>query len=189
MSPHSIPCSIRVISLIQDRNKSLWRTEIALGKVNASEIDGMLVKEIKNADLEKYKAKRSEEVRPATIDHEIGELQDLLKSIPRPIHDQHVFLYKDSPLSDIRAGLETGCEAAGIQYGRYNEFSFHTLRHTFKTDCRGAGIADHVSEAIMSHSDGNSMSKRYDEVTDQDRLDAIGGLEAVQVLDKTLVLR
>jgi integrase len=106
------------------------------------------------------------------------ELQDLLKSIPRPIHDQHVFLYKGSPLSDIRAGLETGCEAAGIEYGRYNDFSFHTLRHTFKTDCRRAGIADHVSEAIMGHSEGNSMSKRYDEVTDQDRLEAIAKLAA-----------
>ena len=30
----------------------------------------------------------------------------------------------------------------------------------------------------MGHPEGNSMSKRYDEVTDQDRLDAIGRLEA-----------
>jgi hypothetical protein len=29
----------------------------------------------------------------------------------------------------------------------------------------------------MDHSDGNSMSKRYDEVTDQDRLEAIAKLE------------
>ena len=49
---------------------------------------------------------------------------------------------------------------------------------SFKTDCRRAGIPDHVSEAIMGHSDGNSMSKRYDDISDQDRLDAVSKLEA-----------
>jgi integrase len=137
----------------KDRNKSLWRTEIAL------------------------EAEDTKEGMPKRVPIS-EELHDLLKSIPRPIHDQHVFLYKGSPLSDIRTGLEKGCEAAGIEYGRYKDFTFYTLRHTFKTDCRRAGIADHVSEAIMGHSDGNSMSKRYDEVTDQDRLEAIARLEA-----------
>ena len=81
----------------------------------------------------------------------------------------------------FQTGLEKGCKAAGIGYGRYKDFTFHTLRHTFKTDCRRAGIADHVSEAIMGHSDGNSMSKRYDEVTDQDRLEAVVKLLAYRI--------
>ena len=270
----------------KDRNRSLWRTEIALNKINESEIGNMIVKEIKREHLENYKARRSEAVKPATVDQEIGAaksvinlafendlvtsktykafrgvkktlkagsntrkgtisiedyealiegcpkhvsqivatgyhtgmrlgeilplvwlkidmkerfinldakdtkeglskrvpisegLHSLLKSIPRHIHNPHVFLYKGEPVSDIRTGLKKGCEKAGIDYGRYKAFTFHTLRHTFKTDCRRAGISDHVSEAIMGHSDGNSMSKRYDDVSDRDRLEAVNKLEA-----------
>ena len=101
-----------------------------------------------------------------------------------------MFLYKDEPVSDIRTGLKKGCGKAGIEYGRDKDFTFHTLRHTFKTDYRRADISDHVSETITGHSDDNSMSKRYDEVSDRDKLDAVNKLEAYRndipkVLDKT----
>ena len=105
-------------------------------------------------------------------------LLTFLRSIPHHIYDSHVILYKGQPANDIRTGLKKGCKKAGIEYGRYQDFSFHTLRHTFKTDCRRAGISDNVSEAIMGHSDGNSMSKRYDDISDQDRLDAVDRLES-----------
>jgi integrase len=267
----------------KDRNKSLWRTRIALDKVNSSEIGGMIVKDIRREHLENYKAMR--DAKPATVDQEIGAaksvvnlafdndlvssktfkafrgvrkalkagsnarkgaisveqyealiegcpkhishvvaigyhtgmrlgeilplvwskidlkerfinleasdtkeglpkrvpisnaLLTVLKSIPRHLHDPHVFLYKGKPARDIRTGLKKGCQKAGFQYGRYKDFTFHTLRHTFKTDCRRAGIGDNVSEAIMGHSDGNSMSKRYDDISDQDKLEAVEKLD------------
>ena len=80
-------------------------------------------------------------------------------------------------VKDIRIGLKKGCKKAKIEYGRYENFSFHTLRHTFKKDCRRAGIPDNVSEAVMAQSDDNSMSKRYDNVTDRERIDAVNTLE------------
>lgn len=270
----------------KDRNRSLWRTKIALDKVNHSDIGNMKVKDIKREHIERYKAMRSETARPATIDQEIGAakaiinlafendlvtsrtykafkgvkkslkmgsnarkgtisiekyedlisgcpqhvsnivatgyhtgmrlgeilplvwakvdlkekfidldaedtkegmpkriplsntLLTILQSLPRHIHNPNVFIYKGQPVKDIRTGLKKGCKKAGIEYGRYNEFSFHTLRHTFKTDCRRAGIPDNVSEAIMGHSDGNSMSKRYDDISDRDRLEGVNRLES-----------
>jgi integrase len=47
-----------------------------------------------------------------TNDHEpreipIGnELYQIFRSIPRALHDQHVFLYKGKPVSNIRNGLK-----------------------------------------------------------------------------------
>jgi len=48
------------------KNKSLWRTKGALDRINASEIGGKKVKDIKKTDLEAYAVERA--ARPATVD-------------------------------------------------------------------------------------------------------------------------
>jgi integrase len=43
-----------------------------------------------------------------------GALYDILKEIPRAIHDNHVFLFKGKPVKDIRTALRKACRVAGI---------------------------------------------------------------------------
>jgi hypothetical protein len=96
----------------------------------------MIVRDIKREHLEAYEARRSETVKPGTVDQEIGAAKAVINL-------------------------------------------------AFENDL--------VSEAIMGHSDGNSMSKRYDDVSDRDKLDAVNKLETYRndfskVLAKPLVL-
>ena len=72
-------------------------------------------------------------------------------------------LFRGKPIKgDMRASLGTGCEKAGISYGRgtVNGFTFHDLRHTFATTARKAGVARNVIMKIMGHSDGSDMNTR-----------------------------
>ena len=101
-----------------------------------------------------------------------------------------MFPDKGTPVNDIRTGLKKGCKKAGIEYGSYEDFSVHTLRLTSRTDCLRKGIPDNVSEAIMGHSEGNIMSKRYDDITDHGKLHAVSHWKNIaQVLAKTLAKR
>ncbi len=71
-------------------------------------------------------------------------LYEILKDIPRAIHDDHVFLYKGKPMTEIKRSLETACKRTeGITYGRFENdgFIFHDLRHSFNTYMRKAGVA------------------------------------------------
>jgi integrase len=36
----------------------------------------------------------------------IDELSEILRAIPRALHNHHVFLYKGKPIRDIRTGLK-----------------------------------------------------------------------------------
>ena len=74
------------------------------------------------------------------------DLHKLLRSIPRAIHDNHVFLFRGKPVRDIREGIKNACDKVGIIYGRFkkNGFVFHDLRHTFNTYMRKAGVPESV---------------------------------------------
>jgi integrase len=108
------------------------------------------------------------------------ELYRVLSKIPRPIHDDHVFLYNGKPIRNrFETALKRACSKAGIVWGREvkDGFIFHDLRHTFVTDMRRAGVPRTVTMAITGHAI-KDMNQRYDTVDDQDKLTAIRQLES-----------
>lgn len=108
------------------------------------------------------------------------EVYELLNSIPRALHDPHVFLYCGRPIKNrVETALKTACRKAGIVWGREVKggFIFHDLRHTFITDMGKAGVDRDVRAAIVGHAI-KDMQGRYDEVHDQDKLAAIRQLES-----------
>jgi integrase len=115
-----------------------------------------------------------------TKDHEprtipiCQELFDVLRVIPRALHDDHVFLYKGKPVSDIRTGLKEACKDVGIDYGRTirDGFVFHDLRHCFNTYMRKAGVAESVIMRMTGHST-REMFDRYNKIDDEDMRQAV----------------
>jgi integrase len=101
------------------------------------------------------------------------ELRATLKNIPKAVHDQHVFLYKGKPITDLRTGLREACKAAGVSYGRFKKrgFVFHDLRHTFNTNMRKAGVQESVIMRITGHST-RSMFDRYNTIDEGDLREA-----------------
>lgn len=106
------------------------------------------------------------------------ELYETLNTIPRAIHDLHVFLYKGKPVEDIRTGLKKACKAASITYGRFikDGFIFHDLRHSFNTNMRKAGVPESVIMNITGHST-REMFDRYNTVDVEDTRKAINQME------------
>ncbi|WP_076750674.1 tyrosine-type recombinase/integrase [Desulfatitalea tepidiphila] len=103
----------------------------------------------------------------------------VIQSIPRSIHDPHVFLYYSKPITrNFSQGLKSACKNAGIAWGRdvKGGFIFHDLRHTFVTDMRRAGVDRTVRMAITGHAI-HDMDQRYDVVEESDKLEAIRRLE------------
>lgn len=96
-------------------------------------------------------------------------LFEVLRQIPRALHEPNVFLYAGRPLSNIRDGLRRACKDAGVPYGRHvaGGFVFHDLRHTFVTNMRRAGVHDTVIMQITGHAD-LAMFRRYNLVDAQD---------------------
>jgi integrase len=116
------------------------------------------------------------------------ELYHTPKAVPRALHDQHVFLYKGHPVSDIRTGLKKACKGAEIIYGRFVKggFVFHDLRHTFNTNMRKAGVAQSVIMTITGHS-MREMFDRYNSVDRDDQTLAIDRMQQyLQNLDQSL---
>jgi integrase len=104
-------------------------------------------------------------------------LSSVLRTIPRNIHDNHVFLFNGKPMQTIRRALQRACDRAGIPYGRKVKggFIFHDLRHTFNTNMRKAGVHESVIMAITGHST-RDMFDRYNRV---DTADVIGGIDTL----------
>ena len=102
------------------------------------------------------------------------ELFEILRTVPRALHEKHVFLYRGKPLGDIRNSLRKACDAAGIVYGRFEKdgFVFHDLRHTFNTYMRKAGIPESVIMEVTGHST-REMFDRYNTVDVDDTRQAI----------------
>ena len=107
-----------------------------------------------------------------------NELHEILKSIPRNLHEPHVFTFRGSPVRDIRTGLRKACKKAGVEYGRFKPgaFIFHDLRHTFNTNARKAGAQESVIMAITGHST-REMFDRYNTVDKEDTRAAIDQME------------
>jgi integrase len=105
------------------------------------------------------------------------ELHDILKSVPKALHDDHVFLYKGKPVKSIKTGLIRVCRDAGIDYGRFVKGGciFHDLRHCFNTYMRKAGVAESVIMEITGHST-RAMFDRYNSIDADDRHHAIDQL-------------
>lgn len=106
------------------------------------------------------------------------ELFDVLKAIPRAIHDNHVFLFKGKPVKSLKTGLIRVCRDAGIDYGRFVKggFVFHDLRHCFNTYMRKAGVAESVIMEITGHST-RTMFDRYNRVDADDVRRAVDQLQ------------
>jgi len=102
------------------------------------------------------------------------ELYEVLRMIPRALHEDHVFLYWGKPVRDNRAGLKETCEEAGINYGRsvQDGFVFHDLRHCFNTGIRRAGVAESVIMYITGHL-SREMFDRYNTVDEDDSRRAV----------------
>jgi integrase len=96
-------------------------------------------------------------------------LAQIFKSIPRTLHQEHVFTRGGKPLLDIRQGFKEACRRAGIPYGRNTPggFTFHDLRHTYNTNARRAGIPESVIMDITGHST-REMFDRYNTITRED---------------------
>ena len=120
---------------------------------------------------------KDKEARPVPISN---ELHAMLDALPKAIHDQHVFLYKGKPISDIRTGLREACNSAGIIYGRFKKggFIYHDFRHTFNTNMRKAGVPESVIMKITGHS-SRAMFDRYNTVDEGDLRQAIEKMKAV----------
>jgi len=107
-----------------------------------------------------------------------NELYEILKSIPRNLHNLHVFTFRGKPVSDIRTGIRKACKKAGVKYGRFvkDGFIFHDLRHTFNTNMRKAGVQESVIMAITGHST-REMFDRYNTIDKEDTQAAVDQLE------------
>ncbi len=81
-------------------------------------------------------------------------LYNILKDIPKAIHDKHVFLFDGKPINDFRTALRTACRVAGIPYGRETKdgFVFHDTRHCLYTNMRKSGVPESVIMKITGHS-------------------------------------
>lgn len=101
-------------------------------------------------------------------------LHEILKGIPRAVHDNHVFLRAGKPFKEIVACLQRACRDAGIPYGRNEKdgFTLHDLRHCFNTYARKAGVAQSVIMKITGHST-NSMFYRYNTIDESDARQAM----------------
>ncbi len=138
---------------------------------------GMRSGEILNLTWNKVDLKNNL-IRLEAIDTKTGEprktpicdiLHEILRSLPRGIHNSSVFLYKGRPMKSIKNSLKTACKKAGILYGRKHKdgFTYHDLRHTFNTYARKAGIDKEVIKAITGHKT-DSMFSRYNKIDSDD---------------------
>jgi integrase len=116
------------------------------------------------------------------------ELYSVFHKIPRAIHNDHVFMYRNKPVNDIRNGLRIACGKAGIIYGQLekNGLTFHDLRHTFVTNMRKAKISESVIMAITGHST-REMFDRYNKIDKEDIKEAVDRLgDFLQSVDQSV---
>ena len=125
----------------------------------------------------KLEAADTKDKEPRSIPIADG-LFEILKAIPKGIHDNHVFQYKGKPVKDIRGGLKRACRDAKIPYGRFvkDGFVFHDLRRSFNTHMRKAGVPESVIMEITGHST-TEMFNRYNTIDEEDRQQAIAQME------------
>ena len=125
-------------------------------------------------------AKHTKE-REAKTEYISDSLLEVLEALPKYADEDHVFTYRGKPIKgDIRDGIITACEKAGIRYGRDvpGGFVFHDLRRSFRRLMRKAGIDRDVIRTFTGHH-SEEMDSRYNVIDDEDRREALQALETV----------
>jgi integrase len=95
----------------------------------------------------------------STGEPQIVPIDPQLRAILLPFRDaanrtkqKHVITFRGEPVKDIKRGLATAADVAGIPYGRAN-ITFHSLRHTMATMMAEIGIGEQLRKAVMGHKD------------------------------------
>ena len=92
----------------------------------------------------------------------------------RRLDTQHVFLYKDKPIRDVKTAFDNACRRAGI-----TNFRLHDLRHTASTNLRRAGVDATTAMKIVGHK-SERMHRRYNTVEPEDLRRAASQLATYQ---------
>jgi integrase len=92
----------------------------------------------------------------------------------RRLDTQHVFLYKDKPIRDVKTAFDRACRRAGIKNLR-----LHDLRHTASTNLRRAGVDATTAMKIVGHK-SERMHRRYNTVEPEDLRRAVSQLASYQ---------
>jgi integrase len=87
---------------------------------------------------------------------------EMLRSIPRGLHTNRVFLREGQPFNVVKRSFKTACKKAEIQ-----DFCFHDLRHCAINNLRLAGN-DYFKIMAMSGHKTMSVFKRYNLVTEEE---------------------
>lgn len=95
-------------------------------------------------------------------------LADVLGGLPRALKTSRVFTSKGDAVGEFKTAWTSAKAKAGIA-----DLKFHDLRHTFITRQRRKGI-DHLVIMDMVGHKSLEMLKRYNSVSDEDRLAAVG---------------
>ena len=102
-------------------------------------------------------------------------VRNVLDSLPRAIHHDHVFTYDGKPISiRFRTALMNACKKARIPYGQkvQNGVRFHDLRTSFKTNMLRAGVDKVLRDTIVGHS-LKGMDAYYLKPSDDDLREAM----------------
>jgi integrase len=80
-------------------------------------------------------------------------LMDVLRALPRNLHDNHVFLYEGRSMGRVERSFKAACGAVGIVYGRSdpNGVILHDIRRTVKTNMLEAGLDKSYRDLILGH--------------------------------------
>jgi integrase len=92
----------------------------------------------------------------------------------RRLDTQHVFLYNQKPIRDVKTAFDKACRKAGI-----TNFRLHDLRHTATTNLRRAGVDATTAMKIIGHK-SERMHRRYNTVEPEDLRRAIAQLASYQ---------
>lgn len=89
-------------------------------------------------------------------------LKEVLKTIPRGLHTNRVFLYDGKPIDSVKTAFAAACRRAEIA-----DFCFHDLRRTAINNLRLAGNDYFRIMAVSGHKT-TSVFKRYNPVTKEE---------------------
>lgn len=88
----------------------------------------------------------------------------------RRLDTQRVFLYKGSPVRDVKTAFDKACRRADI-----TNLRLHDLRHTASTNLRRAGVDATTAMKIVGHK-SERMHRRYNTVEPEDLRSAVSQL-------------
>ncbi len=92
----------------------------------------------------------------------------------RRLDTQHVFLYKDKLIRDVKTAFDKACRRTGI-----TDLRLHDLRHTTRTNLRRAGVDATTAMKIVGHKSARKH-RRYNTVEPEDLRRAVSQLTSYQ---------